>query len=202
MIAAVVLAAGASSRMRGAAKPLLRFGGRPLIRIVVEAAIGAACRPVIVVLGARADAVRAELAGAPVEIVLHPGWREGMGSSIRAGIGRLIAGPGRPRGALLLTCDQPRIAPEVIRKLTAAFDGSAGRRVACTYAGTVGVPALFERSLFEDLATLTGDRGAKPLLLRDPEKLVRVAWPEGADNVNTPEDYRALAECEPGGPAL
>ena len=202
MIAAIILAAGESSRMRGRAKPLLRFGGRPLIRVVVDAALEAGCRPVIVVLGDRAEAIRAEIAKLPIEIVTHPDWSEGMGSSIGAGIGHLLPAPREVRGALLLTCDQPRISSAVIGELTDVFDAVEGRRVACEYAGTVGVPALFERSLFRDLLILRGDRGAKRLLLRDPAKLVRVPWAQGAENINTPEDYQALGECGPGDSAL
>lgn len=202
MIAAVILAAGESSRMAGRAKQLLRWGGRPLIRVVVDAAAGAGCRPVIVVLGARAERIGEEIAGLPVEVVTHPGWSKGMGSSIAAGIGHLLSAAHPVRGALLLTCDQPRISSVVIGGLIDAFDDVEGRRVACEYAGTVGVPALFERSLFDELLLLRGDRGAKSLLLRDPDKLVRVPWPEGVENLNTPGDYEASRGCGPGGSAL
>ncbi len=197
MIAAVILAAGGSTRFGGRPKQLLAWRGRPLIRVVADAALEAGCRPVIVVLGAHAEAVGAGIEGLPVEIVSHTGWAEGVGSSIRAGFRRLLAAPPEVQGALVLTCDQPRISAAVIGRLIGAFDGAAGGRVACEYSGTVGVPALFERSLFGDLTALGGDRGARSVLLRDPDRLVRVPWPEGAENLNTPEDYRAGGECEP-----
>jgi molybdenum cofactor cytidylyltransferase len=191
LIAAVVLAAGGSSRL-GEPKQLLRAGGTSLLRSAVEAAVMGGCSPIFVVLGARADESRAELDGLPIEVVRNERWTDGMASSIHAGVAAVESSAASAGGVLLLVCDQPALTQEVVRRVCDAFDGEPGRRVACEYAGTVGVPALFERSLFPRLLELTGDSGAKELLLQEPDRVVRVPWPEGAEDVDTPEDRSRL----------
>lgn len=191
MIGAVVLAAGGSSRM-GRPKQLLRLGGTSLLRRTVDAALEAGCRPVVVVLGAEAGRSRAEVDGLPVNVVVNEEWREGMASSIRAGIEALIEADLRVAAALLLVCDQPRLSGALLRRVCERFDGRAGRCVACAYAGTVGVPALFERALFDRLARLEGDRGAKELLHQAGDDLLTVPWPDGALEIDRPEEYESL----------
>lgn len=88
-IAAVILAAGASTRM-GTPKQLLQWQGRSLLRSIVETAIAADCDPIIIVLGASSDLVQAEISDLPVQVVNNPEWRTGMGSSIRTGIQALL----------------------------------------------------------------------------------------------------------------
>lgn len=189
MIAAVVLAAGASARL-GRPKQLVAHRGRTLVRHVVECALGAGCDPVLVVLGARAGAIRPEIEDTAARPVLNERWREGLGSSIRAGIGALQDGWPDARGALLLACDQRRITSGVVRELLGSFRGSDRRIVACAYAGTVGVPAVFDRSLFGELLALEGPTGAKRILQAHGPELVRFPWPDGAFDVDHPPDAK------------
>jgi molybdenum cofactor cytidylyltransferase len=191
MIAALVLAAGGSTRL-GRPKQSLRVGGGTLLRRTVRAALDGGCRPVVVVLGCGAGDLQDEVAGVDVQRVLNRGWREGIASSIRAGVAavRDRAVPGD--GVLLMVCDQPLLSADVVRRVRESFDGRPGRRVACAYGGTVGVPALFEFSLFERLSALQGDRGAKPLLEEAGDELVRVSWPDGAVEIDRPEDLERL----------
>lgn len=191
MIAAVVLAAGGSSRM-GRPKPLLGYRGRSLLRRTVDAALTAGCKPVAVVLGAAADRMRQELHGLRVEVVHNENWPDGIGSSISCGVASLRSHGESVRAVLLLACDQPLISKGVIERLIEAFDGSEGGITACEYAGTVGIPALFGRAHFERLEELLGDRGAKSFLLDEPERPVRVPWPEGSVDIDTPADYERL----------
>jgi len=191
MIGAVLLAAGGSSRM-GRPKQLLRYRGSSLVRRAARAALDAGCAPLIVVLGAAAEPVRAELAGLPVETVVNAGWAGGVSGSIRLGVARLSLDPRPIRAAVLLACDQPRLDATVLARLMVAFDGRSGSRVACAYGDTVGVPALFERAWFPRLTRLGGDRGAKTLLAECPALLATVPWPEGAIDVDSPEDLPAL----------
>jgi molybdenum cofactor cytidylyltransferase len=146
---------------------------------------------VIVVLGSSAEAVRPELSGLPVEVAYNPEWSAGLGSSIRAGIQVLDRDP-RVAAAVLLVCDQPRLDPDRIRALRDTFADAGGRIVACAYAGTLGVPAIFPRSRFPDLLGLGDDQGAKTLLLRDPSEVIGVDWPDGAFDVDTAEDLGRL----------
>jgi molybdenum cofactor cytidylyltransferase len=186
-IGAVLLAAGGSERL-GRPKQLLRHRGSTLVRRAATAALEAGCSPVVVVTGARHEAIRAELELAAVEIVHNRDWSRGIAGSIRVGVKRVAAASPAVAAVVLLASDQPALDRGVIERLVAAFDGKPGRRVACAYAGTVGVPALFERELFDALTRLDGDRGAQPLLLAEPGLLARVPWPEGEHDVDLPGD--------------
>ncbi len=186
-IAAVILAAGESARL-GRPKQLLAYRGRSLLRHVVECADEGGCDPVIVVLGAREQEMRREIESTPAQPVVNRDWKAGMHSSIRAAIESLPRLSPDACGVLLLTCDQPRITPEIVRRLRDRFDGKEGRMVACEYANTVGIPALFERSLFAELCALPGPGGAKSVLQAHPNELLRLPWPDGAVDVDRAED--------------
>ena len=199
MIAAVVLAAGESSRL-GRPKQLVEFRGRSLIRGAVEAAREAGCSPVVVVLGAKAETVRREIDPLEVRAVVNEGWREGMGGSVRAGITELVGGGNGIEAAVLMVCDQPRLSAEVLRGLIEAYLGREDRTAtmaACAYAGTLGVPALFARGEFDRLLALQGDRGARDLLRARPGRVVRVSWPEGIRDVDSSGDLPGPACGDP-----
>jgi molybdenum cofactor cytidylyltransferase len=116
VIAAVVLAAGQSSRL-GRPKQLVAFDGRSLIRRAVEAALEGGCAPVIAVLGASAREVRQEVEPFNVHIVVNENWRVGMAGSIRTGMAGLAAIGASVEAVVLLGCDQPGLDAEVIRRL-------------------------------------------------------------------------------------
>ncbi len=194
MIAAVILAAGASSRF-GSPKALLELEGQTLLRRVVRRAFEGGCDPVVLVLGADAERCRAAVGGDPIVVVVNSDWEEGMGSSIRAGISALA---GRPeiRGALLLTCDQPLLTSSLVTDLRTAFEDFSGNpprsAVVCGYAGTRGIPALFGAPLFASLQRLGGDRGAKTVLEQEVDHIRVVDWPDGAVDIDRREDYEDL----------
>jgi molybdenum cofactor cytidylyltransferase len=184
VIAGVVLAAGASSRL-GSPKQLLRVGGRSLVGHAAGCCSRGGCAHVAVVLGALAERIRPALRDLPVDLVHNENWREGIASSIRAGIASL---PREVDAALLVTADQPRLTADVVRRLIEAYDGTPACMVACEYAGTLGVPALFARGHFDELLRLRGDRGARRLLRNRSGAVVRVPWPDGALDVDRPAD--------------
>jgi len=179
LIAGLVLAAG-GSRRHGSPKQLEVLDGETWIRRTARLALEAGCVEVRVVTGAHAERVRDELCDLDgVATIHHPGWEEGIGSSIATGIQTFYNEPS-VRAALLLTCDQIHLSVSVVRRLCDAFDGVPLRTVASAYAGTVGIPALFERGWFDRLCVLTGDRGAKSLLLERPDLRIDIPWPQGA----------------------
>ena len=179
MIAGLVLAAGGSRRY-GSPKQFEVLDGESWIHRTARLALEAGCVTVRVVTGAHAERVCGELRGLDgVETIHHPGWEQGIGSSIATGIQTFYNEPS-VRAALLLTCDQIHLNVSVVRRLYDAFDGVPLRTVASAYAGTVGIPALFERGWFERLCALTGDRGAKSLLLERPDLRIDIDWPQGA----------------------
>jgi molybdenum cofactor cytidylyltransferase len=185
MIAALVLAAGGAKR-HGSPKQLETLDAETWIHRTARLALEAGCAPVCVVTGAHAERVSGELHDLDGTRTIHnPVWETGMGSSIAAGI-QTFYNESSIRAALLLTCDQIGLKMSVVRNLCDAFDGVRFRSVASAYAGTVGIPALFERAWFERLGALTGDRGAKTLLLERPDLRIDIDWPPGADD----RDYR------------
>ncbi len=177
MLPAVILAAGASRRL-GRPKQLERYHGESLLRRAVAAA--AACRPVVVVTGCRAEAMARELEGLPVRVVVNAGWEEGMASSLREGVRALDPGA---EGALFLVCDQPAVDAALVARLLEAWKGAP---VACAYGGVRGIPAILPARAFPALLALRGDRGARTLLQGDD--VVEVPFPEGAWDVDEPGD--------------
>ena len=186
---AIVLAAGASTRF-GSPKQLVRIAGRPLLHTTVTRASEVTGSALIVVLGSGAAELGALLKHSPGSVVINQDWREGLASSIRAGIARL---PLTCAGALLLLADQPAVSTDDLKRLAGTWRKQPQYIAAALYSGTVGVPAIFPRSLFPELAQLRGDAGARILLRRNAARVVRVPMPSAAIDVDTPEDLLAIA---------
>jgi molybdenum cofactor cytidylyltransferase len=187
---AVILAAGASTRM-GAPKQLLRLDGRTLLRRAVDAVLASAAWPAVVVLGAHREAVRPEVARLPVLVAENPAWEEGLASSIRAGIQILDTFSLSLDAGLLVVVDQPAFSPAAIARLTDTALRSGKSIVAARYDGHPGPPVLFARRHFHELLDLHGPGGARPLLERHADQLATVDLPEFATDLDTPEDYQA-----------
>lgn len=180
-IGIVILAGGNSSRM-GKAKQTLVYRGRTLLETTVEQAIKADLGPVVVVVGAYADQISSVVP--EVELVYNPQWEKGMGSSIAAGV-RAMEEKG-VEALVLCVSDQPFLHAPVLRRLAAGFPRY--QKVASAYGGSIGVPCLFGKRHFEALKHV--EQGAKHLLLG--EDTLRVPFPEGNRDVDTPEAYAAL----------
>lgn len=185
---AIVLAAGASTRF-GSAKQLVRIAGRPMLHATVTRAVEVAGNAVIVVLGARASELAPLLSHSPASIVINRDWREGLGSSIRAGVARL---PAACSGVMLLLADQAAVTAEDLRRLVGTWRRQTEYVAAAVYGATVGVPAIFPRSAFGDLMRLRGDQGARALIHRNPDRLVRVPMESAGIDIDTPEDLLSI----------
>jgi molybdenum cofactor cytidylyltransferase len=207
VVGIVVLAAGGSKRL-GRPKQLVPFHGGTLLRHAVEVALdaarpagagapprpGAAARhPVVVVIGAEGARTRSAISGLRVLVVDNQRWREGLSTSLRAGLTGLHA-TADPDAALFTTCDQPRVTSEVLHRLIDAYTAARAPVVACAYGGGLGVPALFDRSLFPELRALEGDAGARRVIEAHRDAVVSVPFPEAAVDVDTAEDVAGLAE--------
>lgn len=195
-IGAIILAAGPSTRM-GQPKQLLPIDGQPLLLRAVNAALEAPVWPVVVVLGAHAEHIRPVLARSPVLVAENPAWAEGMASSLRAGIETLQQFSRALDGTLIALCDQPGFSADVVRRLIAARCTTGRPIVAAQYAGRLGSPALFDRSIFGTLASLTGEEGARALLKGDASQVASVDLPELAFDLDTPADYAAATAARP-----
>ena len=196
-IAAVVLAAGRSTRMRGPNKLLAEIARRPLVRIVAEEALASRADPVIVVAGHQRAEVEKALAGLRVRIVHNPDFAEGLGTSLRAGI---AAVPADSDAAIVCLGDMPRVDATLMNRLIAAFDPDRGAlAVVPTFEGKRGNPVLWSRRFFPDLMAIEGDVGARHLIGRYSEAVAEVPVDGKAAliDVDTPEALSGVkAEME------
>ena len=190
-IGIMVLAAGASTRM-GAPKQLMLYRGKSLLRHTADIALSSCCRPILVVLGAQANRMKPQVNSLPIETIDNPNWSTGMGSSIQVGIKALLKIHLDLEAVIILLCDQPLISPQLIRLLIGRYRKTAKSIVACEYAQTDGVPALFDHSLFPKLLQLTGQTGAKQVIQTHSLEIARIPFPEGVIDVDTPSDYERL----------
>jgi len=192
-VAAVILAAGGSIRF-GKPKQLAIFQDEPLVRRIVTAAKDAGCAPVVVVVGASAAEIAPALAELSVSIIEHPNWSNGLGSSIAVGVKHATRITPDLDAAILLACDQPFVNAAMLRQLIQMHRENKKPIVASAYAETLGVPALFDRSCFGDLLQLTGDNGAKGIILARRNDVTPFDFPAAAVDIDTTADYEKLRE--------
>ena len=185
-VAALVLAAGRSTRMGGPNKLLADIGGRPMVRIVVDEVLASRARPVIVVTGHQRERVEAALSGLPVTFVHNANFADGLSTSLRAGIAAL---PPEPNGAIVCLGDMPHVDAKLIDRLIAAFDPERGALVVVpTIAGKRGNPVVWSRRFFPDLASVEGDVGARHLIAGYQEAVAEVPTDTAALlDVDTPD---------------
>jgi molybdenum cofactor cytidylyltransferase len=198
-IAAVVLAAGRSSRFRAAGgaeetKLVAKLEGEPIIRRVVEAALASRADPVIVVVGHARSSVETAIAGLPAAIAFNSDFATGIASSLRTG---LAATPAEADGAVVLLGDMPNVVPRLIDGLIDAFEARPTLLVvAPVREGRRGNPVLVARGLFEQAMQLSGDEGARRLLAAlDRGAVAEIAAASDVSfDVDTPDD---LAKAQP-----
>jgi molybdenum cofactor cytidylyltransferase len=186
-VAAIVLAAGRSTRMGGPNKLLAEVHGTPLVRLAVEQALASAARPVIVVTGHQRERVEAALAGSGVVFVHNPDYAEGISTSVKAGI---AAVPTQADGAIVCLGDMPQVDAKLIDRLIAAFDPEKGALVVVPVMdGKRGNPVVWSRRFFSELGELGGDVGARHLIASYPEAVaeVPVAGRGALFDVDTPD---------------
>lgn len=197
--AGIILAAGEATRY-GSPKQLLDWKGKPFVRQVAETALQAGLEPVVVVTGFRAAEVESALSGLPVTIVHNPGYQQGQGTSIRAGIlhlGELRVLRGSIGSAIFLLADQPQIPVDIIRALVE----SHGQEMQSILAPLVleerrANPVLFDRDTFPDLLQLKGDVGGRAIF--DKHRVKYLPWHDDILllDVDKPEDYERLKGLE------
>jgi molybdenum cofactor cytidylyltransferase len=187
---AIVLAAGASTRF-GSAKQLVRIGDRPLLSLIAGRAAEVVGHALLIVLGARAAELAPLLKHSPGSVVVNRDWSDGLASSIRAGIARL---PPSCDGVMLVLADQACVTADDLRRLAGVWRRQPLSVVAAQYGATVGAPSIFPRHLFSELSELRGDSGARMLLKRHADTLVRVPMSSAAFDLDTPDDLLELSK--------
>jgi molybdenum cofactor cytidylyltransferase len=196
-IAAVVLAAGRSTRMGAVNKMIAEIGGKPLVRIAAEQALASRAAPVIVVTGHQRERIEAALAGLPVRFIHNPDYADGLGTSLKAGI---AAVPEDADGAIICLGDMPQVDAALIDRLIAAFDPERGALIVVpSIEGRRGNPVVWSRRFFHELMAIQGDIGARHLIGQYAEAVAEVALAGDAalTDVDTPESLSAVkAEIE------
>ncbi|AMN46716.1 hypothetical protein ACG33_06320 [Steroidobacter denitrificans] len=192
-VAALVLAAGYSSRMGECNKLLCRIDGITLIQRAVGAACSSRACQVIVVTGHESERIEAELQGWPVSFIYNPDYSSGMASSLRRGLHALGSDA---EAVIVLLADMPGIDGSTIDRMIDAFDPAQPFVLVPEYEGRRGNPILWPRRYFGDMAALSGDTGARGLLERYAQEVRSVAFdsPVILVDVDTPEALRQLAK--------
>ena len=194
-IAAVILAAGRATRFRAAStlptKLIALWRGFGLVRHVAQAALASQARPVIVVTGFARDAVEAALAGLPLAFVHNADFASGLAGSLKTALETV---PGDCAGALVMLGDMPQVRPATLDAMIAAFRDRDARALVPVHNGQNGNPVLVGRALFAEIASLSGDQGARRLLgtlqagviawpCDDPGILADIDTPDGLANL-------------------
>ncbi|BCL38211.1 NTP transferase domain-containing protein [Nostoc sp. MS1] len=190
-IGIIILAAGASKRL-GQPKQLLTYQGKPLIQYITEVAINSQCRPIVVVLGAYAEKIEPYLLNLDIHIVDNQQWSSGMASSIGCGLNAIEAIAPDIEALVLMLSDQPFVSLTLINQLIAAYQTTNCPIVASEYSGILGVPALFHKTLFSELALLQGDMGARKIIRQHEASCLSIPFSEGVIDIDTLEDYEKL----------
>ena len=191
-IAAIVLAAGRSSRMGARNKLLEEFQGKPLLLHAVEAALASQAEPTLVITGHDQEAIERLLPKEGLRIVHNPNYTQGLSTSLHAGLAAL---PEDVDGVVVLLGDMPKVTAGIIDRLIAAFSPIEGRSICLPMReGHRGNPVLFARRYFAEVMEISGDLGARPLLGSYPDQVAEVPMPDDAvlADVDTPEDLESL----------
>jgi molybdenum cofactor cytidylyltransferase len=188
----VVLAAGGSSRF-GSPKQLAELHDKPLVKRVVDAALGVPDSFVVVVIGAYRDAVANVIRDLSVTSVFNEEWSTGLASSIRAGILKLQQEAPGTRACIITVCDQPFLSSEVFNNLIGRHEQTRRGICASTYDGVVGTPALFVSQYYSHLLRLERDEGAKKIILANNEDVELVPFEQGGIDIDTQADYEKLS---------
>lgn len=195
-VGAIVLAAGQAKRM-GALKQLLPWHGTTIIEQVVDCVTTSGITEVVVVVGHHAREVSERLAEKPVRVVANTDYEKGIASSLVCGLKALS---GSCRGIMVVLGDQPTLERETLRRLIAAFSKHVSI-VVPVFKGQPGNPVIFPASYRREMLTLTGDRGARPVVDAHPEDVVTVEVDTDSvlRDIDDPETYRVLRD-RPAGP--
>ena len=185
----IILAAGNSSRM-GEPKQLMMYKNKTFLQHIIGEAKSANLEPVICVTGYQSELITKSITGMGVSIIYNQLWRDGMGTGIAAGIKQLLLSD--VDSVILAVSDQPHVSSDLFSSMLALKDQSGKRIVACSYAGTLGTPVLFDRDYFNQLKSLSGNQGAKNIVKLNIPDVCPIEFEKGRIDIDTKEDYENL----------
>jgi molybdenum cofactor cytidylyltransferase len=185
VIGGLVLAAGASTRF-GAQKQLAELDGVPMLEHALRTMRAAPVGRVVVVLGSRADEIVSSVNLHGADPIVCARWEEGQSASLACGLAELAG----CEAVVVTLGDQPRVSPDAIRRVIA--ERGAASAIRATYDANPGHPVLLEHELFGALRDVTGDRGARNLLLSVPVRDIPCDDLGGGEDVDTRDELEAL----------
>jgi molybdenum cofactor cytidylyltransferase len=197
-VAAIVLAAGKSTRM-GEAKQLLRLGDRTVLGQTIENVRSSALHEIVLVLGASAEAIRSQLPASLLQglnVVVNPAYEQGMASSLQTGLAALDP---QTSATLVVLADQPFVRPETLNHLADRYRTTKTQIVIPTYQGVRGNPVLLDRSVFAEAMELQGDVGCRAIFSSHKEQTVTLEVEDEGIllDIDNHEDYQRLREGAP-----
>jgi molybdenum cofactor cytidylyltransferase len=187
----ILLAAGSSSRM-GEPKQLLEINRQPLLRLMAKQAVDSKANETIVVVGHRADEIKKTIQDLSLKILFNEHSENGMGSSVKCGISFLKENDFA--AALIITCDQPFLTSSHLNKMMEAYRHGKNLLAASKYSDSVGIPALFDQKLFDQLLSIDDSQGAKKVINENISGALILDFPQGEIDLDTVEDYRAYLQ--------
>jgi molybdenum cofactor cytidylyltransferase len=193
-VAAVVLAAGTSTRM-GTVKQLLQIDGRPLVQHVVDNVRRSNVEQIILVLGHSADEIQRQLMVEGAKVVLNDSFRQGMGTSLKSGLAAIDS---NIEAALIILADQPFVHPETLDRLIAEHARTHAQIVIPTYRGFRGNPVLLDRSVFPEVMGLSGDIGCRAIFGDHQQGIVKLAIGDVGIllDIDQKSDYESLRDSD------
>ena len=190
-IGLVILAAGASRRL-GEPKQLLNYQSTSLLQKVVDLADDLKVQSKLLILGAHSDEIRKEINTRSFQVLTNAGWEEGIASTIRAGLSKIIEDQPNIQSVMFLLSDQPHLTGDHLGKLIAKHHDDHPCITGSLYANQIGVPVIFSYHYFEELLSLKGDQGAKKIVIQHPESIQSILFKHGEIDIDTREDYEKL----------
>lgn len=191
----IILAAGSSSRL-GQSKQLVEVDGVPLLLKSTLTALNANYTNVVVVLGAHAEQHKKTIAHLPIEIITNTEWERGMGSSLKTGLEHIIKSRPETSAVVVMVCDQPLLTSAHLAALRDVHKNTFSHMVTSRYGNTMGVPALFDRTLFSEMLNIKDAQGAKAIIESHVESVTTINWEAGHIDIDTPEDLKLLKAQE------
>jgi molybdenum cofactor cytidylyltransferase len=186
----IILAAGNSSRM-GEPKQLLPFEGKTFLQCTIDAALGSKATSKVVVLGADKDEIKKSFRADSIPVIHNPEWEKGMASTMQKGLQYLTKFKKLDQ-VILVLCDQPFVHSGILDSLIEIQKSTAKGIVACKYADTLGVPALFTQQYFKEMMGLKNSEGAKKVIYNHLDDVAELDFPKGAVDIDTYEEYEEL----------
>jgi len=150
------------------------------------------CSEVIVVLGSNHKLIKSKVNLAQIKADIFEKWENGMGASIAFGTDQILTSYPKTEQIMILLCDQIHISTNLIEKLTVMHNQSKRLITACRYGDSFGVPAIFDRTIFQDLLALNGEKGAKKIIRQHYDQSQFIDFPDGLLDIDTPDDLNML----------